>query len=65
MLIPSIALGTTGLAGLAANARSSPADFLAHRRVERVFEPKMSESTRASLYATWKEAVARARGWAA
>ena len=63
-MIPAIDLGTTGLAGLAANARSSPADLLAHRRVERVFEPKMSESTRESLCAKWGEAVARARGWA-
>jgi glycerol kinase len=46
MLIPAIDLGTTSMAGLAANVWSSPSDFLAHRRVERVFEPKMSESTR-------------------
>jgi glycerol kinase len=64
MLIPAIDLGTTSMAGLAANVWSSPADFLAHRRVERVFEPKMSESTREGLYAKWGEAVVGARGWA-
>lgn len=63
-VIETTALGAAGLAGLAANVWSSPADFLAHRRVERVFEPKMPESTRESLYAKWKEAVARARSWA-
>jgi glycerol kinase len=63
-VIETTALGAAGLAGLAANVWSSPADFLSHRRVERVFEPKMSESTRESLYAKWREAVARARGWA-
>jgi glycerol kinase len=64
-VIETTALGAAGLAGLAANAWSTPADFLSHRRVERVFEPKMTEATRESLYATWKEAVTRARGWAA
>ncbi len=31
------------------------------RKVERVFEPSMSEEKRARLYAGWKEAVARVR----
>ncbi|HVM59759.1 MAG TPA: glycerol kinase GlpK [Verrucomicrobiae bacterium] len=63
-VIETTALGAAGLAGLAAGVWSSPSDFLTHRRVERVFEPKMPESTRESLYGQWKEAVARARGWA-
>lgn len=63
-VIETTALGAAGLAGLTANVWSSAADFLAHRRVDRVFEPAMSESTRESLYAKWKKAVARARGWA-
>jgi glycerol kinase len=29
-----------------------------------VFEPAMAGATRESLYAKWKDAVARARGWA-
>jgi glycerol kinase len=62
-VVETTALGAAGLAGLAAQVWSSPPGFLRHRRVERVFEPKMSESTRESLYAKWKEAVARARGW--
>ncbi len=63
-MIETTALGAAGLAGLAASVWSSPADFISYRRIERVFEPKMSEAARASLYAKWKEAVARARGWA-
>jgi glycerol kinase len=62
--IETTALGAAGLAGLAADVWSSPADFLAHRRIDCVFEPNMTESVRESLYATWKQAVARARGWA-
>ncbi len=65
VVIETTALGAAGLAGLQADAWSSPADFLAHRRVERVFEPVIAESLRESLYTRWKEAVARTRGWAA
>ena len=61
VVIETTALGAAGLAGLAAKVWSSPADFMAHRRVERVFEPKIGESLRESLYAKWKEAVARTR----
>jgi glycerol kinase len=63
-VIETTALGAAGLAGLRAKAWSSPVDFLAHRRVERVFQPAMAEPLRESLYAKWKEAVARTRGWA-
>jgi glycerol kinase len=62
-MIETTALGAAGLAGLAANVWSNAPDFISYRRVERVFEPKMPESTRESLYAKWKEAVARAKGW--
>ncbi len=65
MVIETTALGAAGLAGLHAGAWSSPSDFLAHRRIERVFKPSMAEALRESLYAKWKEAVARTRGWAA
>jgi glycerol kinase len=64
VVIETTALGAAGLAGLHAGVWSSPADFLAHRRVERVFEPAIAEPLRESLYAKWKEAVVRARSWA-
>ncbi|HTS19286.1 MAG TPA: glycerol kinase GlpK [Verrucomicrobiae bacterium] len=60
-VIETTALGAAGLAGLASGVWSNPADFITHRRVERVFAPKMSTETRESLYAKWKEAVSRAR----
>jgi glycerol kinase len=65
VVIETTALGAAGLAGLHAEAWSGRADFLGHRRVERVFEPAITEPLRESLYAKWKEAVARTRGWAA
>ena len=64
VVIETTALGAAGLAGLHAKAWSDRADFLSHRRVERVFEPAIAEPLRESLYAKWKEAVARTRGWA-
>ena len=64
VVIETTALGAAGLAGLAAGAWSSPADFLAHRHIERVFTPSMAMPLRENLYAKWKEAVARARSWA-
>ncbi|HXI84005.1 MAG TPA: glycerol kinase GlpK [Verrucomicrobiae bacterium] len=63
-VIETTALGAAGLAGLHAGVWSSPSDFLSHRRVERVFQPAMAAPLRESLYAKWKEAVARSRGWA-
>ena len=64
VVIETTALGAAGLAGLHAGMWSSRADFMAHRRVERVFEPVMAKPQRDSLYAKWKDAVARTRGWA-
>src|ERR1043166_5209927 len=64
VVIETTALGAAGLAGLHAKVWSGPSDFLANRRVEREFEPAMAEPVRESLYAKWKEAVARTRGWA-
>src|ERR1017187_103084 len=64
-MIEMTALGGAGLAGLHAGAWSSPSDFLSHRVVERVFQPAMAAPLRESLYAKWKEAVTRSRGWAA
>ena len=63
-VIETTALGAAGLAGLHVGAWSGPSDFLAHRRVERVFQPELAVSLREGVYAKWKEAVARSRGWA-
>ena len=63
-VIETTALGAAGLAGLQAGMWSSPSDFVVHRRIERVFEPSMTGAVRNGLYTKWKDAVARARGWA-
>ena len=60
-VIETTALGAAGLAGLAMGMWSSPEDFLRHRRVDRVFEPRQAGG---ELYARWKEAVRRAQRWA-
>jgi glycerol kinase len=58
------ALGAAYLAGLAIDFWSSQEEIQKQWRVESTFEPNMSEDQRASLYAGWKKAVERSRGWA-
>lgn len=57
------ALGAAYLAGLAVGLWESAEAISAGWRVEREFTPSMSDSERESLYAGWKKAVERARGW--
>jgi glycerol kinase len=59
------ALGAAMLAGLAAGVWGSLDDLGRAWTLEREFVPAMSVSERDERYAKWKEAVARARGWAA
>ena len=59
------ALGAAMLAGLAAGVWGSLDDLRQVWTVQREFVPAMSISERDERYARWKEAVARARGWAA
>lgn len=59
------ALGAAYLAGLAVGFWGGQGEIAAQRRVERVFEPRMSADQRESLYAGWGRAVQRALGWAA
>ena len=56
------ALGAAAAAGMAIGLWSEET-FLASRQVARVFEPQMGAATRDRLYARWRDAVARARGW--
>jgi glycerol kinase len=55
------ALGAAYLAGLASGLWGSEDDLKAHRKVDRVFAPRLSEDARASRYADWQRAVAQAR----
>ena len=57
------ALGAAALAGLGVgffSDRSALSDAIA---VERRFEPQLGEAEREGLYAGWKRAVERSRGW--
>ena len=57
------ALGAAYLAGLAVGFWSSQQELAEHWAVDRTFEPQMSADQREKLYAGWKRAVERARGW--
>ncbi|WP_457752631.1 glycerol kinase GlpK [Thermococcus sp.] len=58
------ALGAAYLAGLAVGYWESLEEIGELWKVEKVFEPKMSEKERKKLHKGWKEAVKRALGWA-
>jgi glycerol kinase len=57
------ALGAAGLAGLATGFWRDRSELEQAVRAERVFEPQMSADERDSLYAGWRRAVDRSRGW--
>jgi glycerol kinase len=61
MIHETTALGAAYLAGLASGLWGSEDDLKAHRKVDRVFAPRLSEDARASRYAGWQRAVAQAR----
>ncbi len=58
------ALGAAYLAGLAVGFWQSQGEIATQWRVEKTFEPQMSDGEREALYNGWKRAVERAREWA-
>jgi glycerol kinase len=58
------ALGSAYVAGLATGVFADRDEVQRTRRTGRRFEPAMSADHREALYARWRQAVARARGWA-
>jgi glycerol kinase len=59
------ALGAAALAGLAVGFWRDEAELERAGAAEaRLFEPRLEEATREALYAGWKRAVERSRGWA-
>lgn len=58
------ALGAAYLAGLATGYWSSQDEIARQWALEKTFEPRMSAEGRDTLYAGWKRAVERAKGWA-
>ena len=57
------ALGAAYLAGLAVGFWRDTVDITRQWRASDIYEPGMSSDQRESLYAGWKRAVERARGW--
>jgi glycerol kinase len=57
------ALGAAYLAGLAVGYWRDLADLEANWRLDRRFTPSMDPGSRERLYAGWRRAVERARGW--
>jgi glycerol kinase len=60
-MVETTAVGAAFLAGMGVGFWKGTEELGQARRGERVFEPSMSESERAQLYAGWKTAVARVR----
>jgi glycerol kinase len=58
------ALGAAFLAGLATDVWSGPDEIAGTWRLDRRFEPSMSEQERRRLVDRWRSAVERAKGWA-
>lgn len=61
--LDSTALGAAFLAGLHAGVWDSIEQIELLREKDSVFSPQMDEKTAAALCKSWKEAVARSRGW--
>ena len=58
------ARGAAYLAGLGVGFWQDKAEIAQQWKLDRTFEPTMSQDQRDSLYAGWQEAVKRSFGWA-
>lgn len=61
--VETTALGAAYLAGLAVGFWDSVETLRAHWKIDRVFEPAMTEEVRQEKMRAWKKAVSRALGW--
>ena len=61
-VIETTAMGAAYLAGIKAGIWK-PEDIAERRRVDKEFAPEMDDALRNKLYAGWKKAVERSRGW--
>ncbi|MDR0531224.1 MAG: glycerol kinase GlpK [Oscillospiraceae bacterium] len=62
-VVESTALGCAYLAGLTAGLWKDKDELEQNRQVDRVFRPELPREQRDQLYAGWKRAVERSRGW--
>ena len=61
-IIESTALGAAYLAGISIGLWEKE-DIITNRRINREFNPKLSEADRKQLYKTWQNAVKRTMNW--
>jgi glycerol kinase len=64
-VLETTALGAAYLAGLTVALWQSSEEIASHWQLERRFEPRMEAGKRDELMARWRNAVTRAKGWAA
>jgi glycerol kinase len=64
-VLETTALGAAYLAGLGVGLWPDPATLRSLWRLDRAFEPALPADRRETLYAGWRRAVERSRGWAA
>jgi glycerol kinase len=62
-VIETTALGAAYLAGIGAGVWRSADEVGRRWALERRFEPRLDESTRATRYDGWRRAVAKSKGW--
>jgi glycerol kinase len=63
LVAETTSLGAAYLAGLAVGLWKDTAELARMWRAAKTYEPNMSADQRETLYAEWKRAVERARGW--
>ena len=61
--VETTAYGAASLAALAVGVVSSTDELLKLKKLDRVFEPTMSENERAEMLSRWHKAVSRASSW--
>lgn len=61
--VETTALGAAFLAGLAVGFWKNKDEILNHRKIEKVFVPKINEEKRNELYAGWKKAIEKSKDW--
>src|SRR5438105_762968 len=62
-VLETTALGAAYLAGLATGFWRDASDVSKNWRIDRRFSPQMAADRRAEMYAGWKRAVERGKGW--
>ncbi len=63
VIVETTALGAAYLAGLAVEFWKDRNQIANNWKIDRKFEPQMSEAQREQLYAGWKKAIERAKAW--